>query len=132
MIIWSGWGILVVPITLVAGGAVFALVAAALSAAGLERLSGFGVAAGLLAAAALTWWAGRRLNGGTGRVLLDPATGQHVVLRRTHSLFFIPMQWWAVPLAAAGAFMLLASAFGPGPSGTGPAPGPAAGRARPL
>lgn len=132
MIIWSGWGILVVPITLLAGGTVFAVIAALLTAAGLERLSGFGLAAGLLAAAAANWWAGRRLNGGTGRVLLDPATGQHVVLRRTHSLFFIPMQWWAVPLAVAGGFMLLASLFGHGPSADGQATDSPAGRARPL
>ncbi len=126
MVIFSGWGILVVPITLLVGGAVTALLVALLDAAGLERLGGFAVGAGLLAAAGATWWAGRWLNGGTGRVLLDPATGQHVVLRRSHSLFFVPMQWWAVPLAFAGAFILLASVLGPVPAGTGSAPDPAA------
>ncbi len=53
---------------------------------------------------------GRRLNGGPGRVLTDQATGQTVVLRRRHSLFFIPMQWWSVSLAIAEVLMMLDTA----------------------
>ncbi len=122
MVIWSGWGILVVVIAVVVGGSVTAAATMLLTAAGLGSLAGLGFAAGLLAAAAANWWAGRRLNGGPGRVLLDQAAGRTVVLRRTHSLFFIPMQWWSVPLAAAGLIALLASVLNPGGPGAGPAP----------
>lgn len=119
MIIWSGWGVLVVVILVVVGGGVAGLVGAAgtlLGPAMQSHIAGVGIGLGGLAAAAVNWWTGRRLNGGTGRVLLDPATGQQVVLRRTHSLFFIPMQWWSVPIAVMAAFLLLAGLFGSGPS----------------
>lgn len=121
MLIWSGWGILVVPVTLLVGGGVTVLLGALLNAAGLDRMVGLALAAGLLAAAAANWWVGRWLNGRPGRVLLDPATGQQVVLRRRHSLFFIPAHWWAVPLAVAAAIAFVSNFVNPGPSAATPA-----------
>ncbi|HEY0203130.1 MAG TPA: hypothetical protein VGC15_03140 [Acetobacteraceae bacterium] len=132
MVIWSGWGILVVPVTLLVGGGVTVLFGALLNAAGLGRLAGFALVAGLLAAAAANWWVGRWLNGRPGRVLLDPATGQQVVLRRRHSLFFIPAQWWAVPLAVAAAIAFVSILVGPGPSAASPGLQPDAVRSRSL
>ena len=32
------------------------------------------------------------------RELVDQKTGQRVLLRNDHSLFWIPMQWWAIPI----------------------------------
>ena len=129
MIVWSGLGVLVIVIVAVVGGAVAALVGAVLGTAPAEQLGGLGFGLGGLAAAAVNWLVGRRLNSGAGRVLLDPATGQQVVLRRRHSLFFIPMQWWSVPIAAISVVMLMSGLFGkpqPAPADTAPA------RARPL
>jgi hypothetical protein len=38
----------------------------------------------------------RRIEGGEGRVLIDEATGQRIVIRpRAGSLFFIPTRYWA-------------------------------------
>ncbi len=108
MVIWSGWGILTVLIAALISGT-FAVGGVSLfDMAGLHRWSGLPFGLGLLAAAAVNWWIGRRLNSTPGRMLTDQATGQTVVLRRRHSLFFIPMQWWSVPLAIAGVLMLLA------------------------
>lgn len=120
MLIWSGWGILVVPVTLLVGGSVTVLLGTLLNAAGLDRMAGLALVIGLLAAAGANWWVGQRLNGRPGRVLLDPATGQQVVLRRRHSLFFIPVQWWAVPLAVVAAITLVSSFVNPGPSAASP------------
>lgn len=110
MVIWSGWGILTVLITALVCGTVSVAGAALLATMGYQGWTGLAFGLGLLAAAAVNWWVGRRLNGGPGRVLTDQATGQTVVLRRRHSLFFIPMQWWSVPLAIAGALMVLSTA----------------------
>ena len=40
----------------------------------------------------------RRLNGASGRALMDPATGEQVLLIKRHTLFWIPMQYWSAPM----------------------------------
>jgi hypothetical protein len=50
----------------------------------------------LLASAAAVWVAGRKLNGAPAKNLIDPETGEVVGIKPVHSLFWIPMQWYAV------------------------------------
>ena len=101
MIIWSGWGILVIPVVAISVAA-FAIGA---ESAGLKAVDG--MAAGFVAAAPLLWLLGRKLNGpDTSRTLVDPESGETVVLRRRHALFFIPVQYWAIPSAIVAALLL--------------------------
>ncbi len=98
MIIWSGFGGLVVVLALVGYGMGFA-VGSGLSG-GTGAGGSIGGAAGLLLGAAAIWFIGRRLNDPRrDRILVDPQTGESVALRRRHTLFWIPMQWWAPFLA---------------------------------
>lgn len=105
MIVWSGMGILVIPLVIVTV-AVFFIGA---EAVGLHPFAGMLV--GFLLAAPLTWMLGQKLNGpDTARTLVDPQTGGTVLLKRNHSLFFIPVQYWAIPcviLSALLAIMLI-------------------------
>lgn len=110
MIIWSGWGFLSVVIAVVVGGLTTALTVLGLEKLGLGTWTGMGLVAGLAAAALVNWLVGIRLNQRPGRELIDAKTGERVVLRKRHSLFFIPMQWWSVPLAA-GAMIAFVSVF---------------------
>ena len=50
-----------------------------------------------LALSSITCWFFHKslLKRGT-KTLLDKETGEDVVLRPSHSLFFIPMHWWGV------------------------------------
>ncbi len=108
MIIWSGWGILTplifilgtVPVTL----GIEALMRALNGQPGGTVPLGFG----LLGGAALNWVVGRKLNSAPGRDLVDPANGEVVRLRRSHSLFFIKMEWWSI-LAAVLAVVWIVS-----------------------
>lgn len=110
MVIWSGWGILTVVIVLLVGGPITAVLA---NLAGTKGdAAGYALAVGLLASAAVNWFVGRRLNARPGRELVDPATGERVVLRTRHSLFFVPMQWWSVVLAVVAAVALGAMLLG--------------------
>ncbi|WP_426959477.1 hypothetical protein [Muricoccus radiodurans] len=114
MIVWRGWGIL----TVVIGPAVCVLVASLLSEwfGGVPGFAGWPAVLGLLAAAAANWSAGRWFNGRPGRELVDARTGQRVVLRQVNDLFWIPMQWWSVPivlLAIAVAFQVLTGTWNP-------------------
>lgn len=53
----------------------------------------------LLLSAVTCWFVGRFLRGREVQVLIDPKKGKEVVLRRFHTLFFIPMTWWGPTLA---------------------------------
>ncbi|MDR1462761.1 MAG: hypothetical protein LBI68_06460 [Azoarcus sp.] len=92
MIIWRGWGILalVIPVTLamLTESMCDELLDGGASSAYLQ--AGFG--AGLLA----VWFLGRWLNDRPQRILLDPKSGERVVLIGEHSLYWIPMQYWAL------------------------------------
>ncbi|MFC0406761.1 hypothetical protein [Roseomonas elaeocarpi] len=110
MVIWSGWGILTVVIVALVGGSVTAILAN-LAGPG-SSAAGYALAVGLLVSAVVNWFVGQRLNAAPGRELVDPATGQRVTLRRRHSLFFVPMQWWSVPLVVVASVALGAMLFG--------------------
>ena len=93
MIIWTGWGILVV--------LEFVLVLAGVGGMKLgEPVTG--LLSGVVAAAVI-WFTGRRFNDpAKDRLVVDPATGEQIRLITRHTLFWIPMQWWAIPAVLLG------------------------------
>lgn len=112
MIIWSGWGILVVAfgfIGLLVGVAGAQALENALNLA--EPLaSTVPLAAGLLLTAGQTHLFTRWRERGETRVLIDEATGQRYEVRpNAGSLFFIPMRYWTwIALALAGIVAVVA------------------------
>ena len=94
VIIWTGWGILVFIIGLLA--LVIAQAAAnAVFGAGYYEANVWPKVAGAVVAAAVIWLVGRRLNSDPGRTVIDKQTGREMTLRRRHTFFFIPMEYWA-------------------------------------
>jgi len=94
MIVWRGLGILVL---FIAAAAVFGGQFATDKAfgPGYWQQNAWPAAAAVVFAGAACWFLGRRLN--------KPArkdAGEHRRLW-THDLFFVRMEWWAFPLAAA-------------------------------
>lgn len=94
MIIWSGWGILVV--LLVSG-----LMAGARMAYphlsflhGLMNREIFGIAASCFLGGVITWFLGRAMNDGARRS------------EARHTLFFIPMEYWSFILVGAGIYFV--------------------------
>ncbi|HPF23640.1 MAG: hypothetical protein R3C08_05220 [Hyphomonas sp.] len=112
MIVWSGWGILILVFGAVAAFGDIALVSAlsgTLSDGAADTVPLTARIAGFLpwiGAAAAAWFMGRKVNTKTEQVLINPETNEPVVIRRGggHSLFFIPMQYWAFILLIVGAF----------------------------
>jgi hypothetical protein len=107
MIIWSGSGILVA----IVGFGCLALTEVITrttldekyyQAHGWPKLAGFWIAAALVYFLAL--WLDRQ----PGRVMIDKATGQEVVLKRRHALFFIPVRFWVYIFFALGVLFLFA------------------------
>jgi hypothetical protein len=110
MIIWQGFGFLV---------AVIAFAALVLTETVSERITGndqfyqqhgWVILIGMLFAATLTYGLHRLLLLQKQRVLIDKATGEEVVLKPNHSLFFIPVQLWPVVFVALG---LIFAVIGP-------------------
>jgi len=96
MIIWRGVGFLV---------AMIGIASLALAEVISERITGDGqfyqhhgwvALIAMLVAAALTYGLHRLLLLEKGRVVVDKETGQEIVLRPKHSLFFVPVQLWSV------------------------------------
>ena len=109
LLIWRGLG----PVVLVIGAvAIFVAViigeALKIGIAGEEVLTGLA----MIPAGYAIWRLGKRWNG-PGRVLVDPATGEQVVLKQGHSMFFIPLEWWGPIFAVLGVLFAIASLLGP-------------------
>ena len=60
----------------------------------------------LCVASVACWLVGLHLHGKGARLLIDPQTGEEVILRNSHTLFFIPVVWWGPILAVWGAIEL--------------------------
>ena len=71
-----------------------------------------GVFLGILASGIGMWFLGRRLNDEPDKLLVDPETGERVLMRRrnAHTFFFIPMQWWGAVAAVLGLLYVLSAA----------------------
>ncbi|WP_066504477.1 hypothetical protein [Abyssisolibacter fermentans] len=46
----------------------------------------------------ICWFMGRALNKPKGKVYIDPETGNQVVFSKTHTLFFIKVEYWGIIL----------------------------------
>ncbi len=94
MIIWKGLGFIVPIIGLVA----FFVTQLALDAAfgdDFYTSNGWPKLVGAFLAAGLIFLASRLLGKPTGKIFIDKETGQEIEMRKTHSLFFIPILYWA-------------------------------------
>ena len=104
MIIWSGLGLFIPVIVF----AVCLTVAFPLqSITGSEAAyHSYGMPIALLISAALIYFLGKRLNGVT-KTYIDKKTGEEIIIKKNHSLFFIPMEYWGhiVAVIAVGAWI---------------------------
>lgn len=94
MIIWSGWGFLVVFFFLI--GCLIGLPVGALFPGDPDASAAATVITAGLVAGLASFLFARKIEGGEGRAFIDEATGQRIVVKRSAgSLFFIPTRWWA-------------------------------------
>ena len=105
--VWSGLGFLVVPIVCGTSLLVMLLLDALLGYLGQGNWTVAAMSIAVLAGAALNWVVGRKLNGSPPRALRDMTTGEDVLLYRRHKLFWIPMQYWSIPVAIVALLPLL-------------------------
>ena len=105
MIIWSGFGFLAGVIPVLCYMAMSKLCQIAYGPAYTDAHSWPGALGTLLGAMAVYVLA-KKLDTPT-RTLVDKATGETVVIKRKHTLFFIPMEIWAGILAIVSIYILV-------------------------
>jgi hypothetical protein len=103
MIVWRGYGILVL---------VFTIVGYALGKAGAEQIWGSPLPAGyrssselvgMLLAAAIVYGLHRLIDAKQApRAFIDKATGEELIVKPRHDLFFVPLKFWPYILALLG------------------------------
>lgn len=100
MIIWKGYGFAIVLFAL------FGLVAGASVADAIQTEQSWPFVAGLLLAAAANYFTAKKLESDSKR-LIDPESGQEVILKRGDSLFFVPMKYWTYVIVALASLGLI-------------------------
>jgi hypothetical protein len=106
MIIWQGFGFLVA----VVGIGILALTEYAVRAITNNDFyfpsHGWPKLVGLWLAAAAVYGLARYFDSRPGKVVIEKATGREFVLRKRHSLFFVPMKYWTYILLVLGVVFL--------------------------
>ncbi len=108
MIIWTGLGFLVAVITFGCCFAAECLVERAFHDDRYYQAHGWPKLVAFVVAAAVVGVVGRYLRRRQGRVLIDPKTGDEVIVGRQHTFFFIPVEYWPPILLILGIIFLFA------------------------
>ena len=107
MIVWSGLGFLILVVIVACIAGTQAIVNSAFHSDVYYQSHRWPKAAGFLLAALVLWRLAMYLADKHDRHLVDPATGKPVIVRRRHSLFVIPMRYWAPIMAVVGVAALV-------------------------
>ena len=109
MIIWRGRGFLVAVI--IFGSSLVAnLIFNAEVGPGYYDHHKWPFAVSLIVSAAICWFLGDYFRKRPGRVVIDRQSGKEFTLNKAHTLFFIPMRWWA-PILLLWALILFGVEF---------------------
>ncbi len=107
MFIWRGYGIIgiLIPILL---AVVSQTVLDHVYWAGYAEVHGNAIlAVAMMVSAPLVFFIGRKLNGAPPRWVIDAQTGEPIALVNKHSIFWIPLEWFALALVALGGAQML-------------------------
>ncbi|TVO72256.1 hypothetical protein [Sedimenticola selenatireducens] len=108
MLIWKGWGILAIIIPLLCS----LLVGEALNSMygdGFYKASTWAMPLVLFLSSVPLTFIGYKLNKRQGRILIDPENNEKVELRETHTMFWIPLQYWGGVITAIAIWMYMAN-----------------------
>jgi len=98
MIVWSGRGILIVLVffaSMFLGNVIFP-----------DNMTDYVFAFAVLLSAIFSWFAGTAWNKNNEKFVTDDKTGQKIVIRDSHGLFWIPMQYWGIILTVLSIIIL--------------------------
>ncbi|PHS23070.1 MAG: hypothetical protein COA83_10650 [Methylophaga sp.] len=106
MVVWKGWGLAIIGFVFIFVLPIELLVEHYFGI-GQYKLLPWPIPLAIFLGAIPTTLVGVMLNKKPARVLIDPETGEKVELKSTHSLFWIPMQYWGIILVSLSLWMYL-------------------------
>lgn len=125
ILIWSGWGILVL-VFFIVGGLIGIPIAGLFPQEGDIGVAVMAITGGLVAGLG-SFFLARKIESGEARAFIDEQTGQRIVVRKSAgSLFFIPTRYWAYVAPVVGIALGALMMMSPSDSATGPTAEPAA------
>lgn len=110
MIIWKGLGIIAVILPIIFMF-IIQLITNMLFGDGFYKDASWTLSLALFLSAISVYLIGIKLNNKIGQIVIDKETGQEIELKNTHSLFWIPLQYWGFILFGIGAFVLISKAM---------------------
>ena len=93
-IVWSGRGFL----SIIVFFAVFFLSASVLP----KELSNYTFICSAFISGLFSWYFGKKWNSEDEKIVIDEKTGQKLILKNTHELFWIPLQYWGLIFSGFG------------------------------
>ncbi len=108
MLIWKGWGIgaFIIPL---AFALVMEFLADSCLGAGYYKAANWPFPLALLLSSIPLFILGFRLNKKPGRLVVDTKTNEKIELKTTHSLFWIPMQYWSLIIIGISVWIYLSN-----------------------
>lgn len=100
--IWRGYGFLVPIVGLAVGGGIVLSLQHLIPEANVYYLQ----ALGLIIAAVALWFIGQKLYSAPNRIFIDQATGEELVIKPTHTFYWIKVHHWSFVFAAFALFLL--------------------------
>ncbi|HEX2444274.1 MAG TPA: hypothetical protein VHJ77_10050 [Vicinamibacterales bacterium] len=94
MIIWSGWGFLVVVIAFGASLAMEVVTEALVGDDRFYQTEAWPLALALALSGVIIWGLGKYVYARGAKVVIDKVTGQELTIGGEHRFFFIPMHYW--------------------------------------
>lgn len=107
-LVWQGLGAFALAIPVLMLVAVYLAISVIFGPETASRFGTAGSGIAVLASAAILWWMAKRLAARPVRTLVDKETGEEVVMREQHTMFWIPLRYWAILEAGLGAIVLVA------------------------
>ena len=108
MLVWKGWGIsaIIIPVTC---AVLMELSVDASFGVGYYKAASWPMPLALLLSSIPVFILGHKLNKRPGRMLVDPETNERVELKTTHTVFWIPMQYWSLVIIGVSGWMYAAN-----------------------
>jgi hypothetical protein len=104
MLVWSRFGFLGILIPIIISIGASSLIDSVLGKDYFSSKVIFGAC--FILSSPIIWFLGKKLNSGAERTLLDPTTNQTVILKENHTIFWMPLEYFAVIAIALGLFWI--------------------------
>ena len=108
MVVWKGWGILALIIPLLISLTVGSIIDAQYGEE-FYKNSSWAMPLVLVLSSIVVFVVGYKINNKPGKIVIDPENNEQIELKTTHTMFWIPLQYWGIIILAISVWMYIAN-----------------------